>query len=95
VTTDEKFKPDVGLAMAKELVLKEGVDILMATINSATALAVSDFAKKGEDPDERTNDEQEYAVNGNGQTRHRNGSLERVRRGDSPVQLKKDEIHHG
>src|SRR5512136_705181 len=45
VTRDEKFKPDIGLAMAKELVLKEEVDILMGTINSATALAVSDFAK--------------------------------------------------
>ena len=27
-TRDEKFKPDIGLAMAKELVLKEKVDIL-------------------------------------------------------------------
>ncbi|MCG2741564.1 MAG: ABC transporter substrate-binding protein, partial [Syntrophaceae bacterium] len=46
MTRDEKFKPDIGLAMAKELVMKEKVDILMGTINSATALAVSDFAKK-------------------------------------------------
>jgi branched-chain amino acid transport system substrate-binding protein len=45
VTRDEKFNPAVGLAMAKELVLKEEVDILMGTINSATALAVSDFAR--------------------------------------------------
>ena len=50
VTRDEKFKPDIGLAMAKELVLKEGVDILMGTINSATSLAVSDFAKKEKIP---------------------------------------------
>ena len=50
VTRDEKFKPDIGLAMAKELVLKEEVDILMGTINSATALAVSDFAKKEKIP---------------------------------------------
>ena len=50
VTRDEKFKPDVGLAMAKELVLKEGVDILMGTINSATSLAISDFAKKEKIP---------------------------------------------
>jgi branched-chain amino acid transport system substrate-binding protein len=50
VTRDEKFKPDIGLAMAKELVLKENVDILMGTINSATALAVSDFAKKEKIP---------------------------------------------
>ncbi len=50
VTRDEKFKPDIGLAMAKELVLKEEVDILMGTINSATALAVSDFAQKEKIP---------------------------------------------
>jgi branched-chain amino acid transport system substrate-binding protein len=49
-TRDEKFKPDIGLAMAKELVLKEKVDILMGTINSATALAVSEFAKKEKIP---------------------------------------------
>jgi branched-chain amino acid transport system substrate-binding protein len=47
---DEKFKPDIGLAMAKELVLKEKVDILMGTINSATALAISDFARKEKIP---------------------------------------------
>jgi branched-chain amino acid transport system substrate-binding protein len=47
---DEKFDPAVGLAMAKELVMKEGVDILMGTINSATALAVSDMAKKEKVP---------------------------------------------
>ncbi len=49
-TRDEKFKPDIGLAMAKELVLKEEVDLLMGTINSGTALAVSDFAKKEKIP---------------------------------------------
>jgi len=47
---DEKFKPDIGLSMAKELVMKEKVDILMGTINSATALAVSDFARKEKVP---------------------------------------------
>ncbi|MCG6534712.1 MAG: ABC transporter substrate-binding protein [Syntrophales bacterium LBB04] len=49
-TRDEKFKPDIGLAMAKELVLREKVDILMGTINSATALAISDFARKEKVP---------------------------------------------
>jgi len=49
-TRDEKFKPDIGLAMAKELVLKEKVDILMGTINSATTLAISDFVKKEKVP---------------------------------------------
>jgi len=47
---DEKFKPDIGLAMAKELVMREKVDVLMGTINSATALAVSDFARKEKTP---------------------------------------------
>ncbi len=49
-TRDEKFKPDIGLAMAKELVLKEKVDIVVGTINSATALAISDFVKKEKIP---------------------------------------------
>jgi len=49
-TRDEKFKPDVGLAMAKELVMREEVDILAGTINSATTLAVSEFAKKEKIP---------------------------------------------
>jgi branched-chain amino acid transport system substrate-binding protein len=29
VTRDEKFKPDLASGMARELVIKEGVDILM------------------------------------------------------------------
>lgn len=49
-TRDEKFKPDIGLSMAKELILKEKVDVLMGTINSGTALAVSDLAKKEKMP---------------------------------------------
>jgi branched-chain amino acid transport system substrate-binding protein len=49
-TRDEKFKPDIGLAMAKELVMKENVNILMGTINSATTLAISDFVKKEKIP---------------------------------------------
>jgi branched-chain amino acid transport system substrate-binding protein len=50
VTRDDKFKPDVSLAMAKELVMKEGVDILLGTISSASTLAVSDFEKKEKIP---------------------------------------------
>ena len=42
---DEKFKVDIALSMAKELVMNEKVDILVGTINSGVALAVSDFAK--------------------------------------------------
>ena len=32
VTRDDKFKPDIGLTMAKELILKENVDLLVGTI---------------------------------------------------------------
>jgi branched-chain amino acid transport system substrate-binding protein len=49
-TRDDKFKPDIGLAMAKELVLKENVNLLMGTISSSSALAISDFAKKEKIP---------------------------------------------
>lgn len=50
ITRDDKFKPDIALSMAKELVLKENVDILMGTISSASALAISDFCKKEKIP---------------------------------------------
>ena len=50
VTRDTKFKPDLALQGAKELVMREKVDLLMGTINSASALAVSDFAKKEKIP---------------------------------------------
>ncbi len=46
VTRDDKFQPSVGLSMAKELVMKENVSVLVGTLSSATALAISDFAKK-------------------------------------------------
>jgi len=39
-TRDTKFKVDIGLSMAKELVLNEQVDILVGTISSGVALAV-------------------------------------------------------
>ncbi len=44
-TRDDKFKVDIALSMAKELVMNEKVDILMGTINSAAALAISEFCK--------------------------------------------------
>ena len=44
-TRDDKFKVDLALSMAKELVMNEKVDILVGTINSAGALAVSEFCK--------------------------------------------------
>ena len=50
LTRDDKFRPDIALTMAKELVMKENVDILMGTINSASALAISDLALKEKVP---------------------------------------------
>lgn len=50
VIRDDKFKPDIALTMAKDLVLKEKVDLLMGTTNSAAALAISDFARKEKVP---------------------------------------------
>src|SRR5512136_601626 len=47
-TSDEKFKPDVAMSMAKELVMKENVDVLAGTINSGAALAVSEAVAKTE-----------------------------------------------
>jgi len=44
-TRDDKFKVDLALSMAKELVMNEKIDILVGTINSAAALAVSEFCK--------------------------------------------------
>jgi len=50
VTRDDKFKVDLGLSAAKELIMREKVDLLVGTINSAVALAVSDLAKKEKIP---------------------------------------------
>jgi branched-chain amino acid transport system substrate-binding protein len=44
-TRDDKFKVDLALSMAKELVMMEKVDLLMGTINSAGSLAVSEYCK--------------------------------------------------
>ena len=44
-TRDDKFKVDLALSAAKELVMNEKVDILAGTINSAGALAISEFCK--------------------------------------------------
>src|SRR4030042_2071953 len=44
-TRDDKFKVDIGLSMAKELVMMEKVDLIVGTINSGVSLAVSDYAK--------------------------------------------------
>ncbi len=50
VTRDSKFKVGIGLSAAKELIMRENVDILMGTINSALSLAVSDLCKKEKIP---------------------------------------------
>lgn len=49
-TRDSQFKVDVGLSMAKELVLQEEVDVLVGVISSGVALAVSEFAKEQQVP---------------------------------------------
>ncbi len=50
VTRDSKFKVDIGLSAARELIMRENVDLLMGTINSALALAVSDLCRKEKIP---------------------------------------------
>jgi branched-chain amino acid transport system substrate-binding protein len=50
VTRDDKFKVDLALSAAKELVMRENVDLLAGTTNSAVSLAVSDLAKKEKIP---------------------------------------------
>jgi branched-chain amino acid transport system substrate-binding protein len=50
VTRDDKYAPDVALSMAKELVLQEKVDVIVGTVNSAAALAISAYAKEQKIP---------------------------------------------
>ena len=45
ITRDDKFKPDEGLSHARELLLKEKVDFLGGTTNSAVTLAIGEFVK--------------------------------------------------
>jgi branched-chain amino acid transport system substrate-binding protein len=49
-TRDDKFKPDIALASAKELIMKEKVDLLVGTINSGSALSIADLVKKEKIP---------------------------------------------
>lgn len=44
-TRDTKFKVDIGLSMAKELVMRENVDLLVGTMSSGVAMAISSYAK--------------------------------------------------
>ncbi len=50
VTRDDKFEVSLGLSAAKELIMREKVDLLMGTINSAAALAISDLCKEEKVP---------------------------------------------
>jgi len=49
-TRDTKFKVDIGLSMAKDLVMRENVDVLVGVISSSVAMAVSDYAKREKVP---------------------------------------------
>jgi len=49
-TRDDKWKVDLGLSVAKELVMRENVDLIVGTINSAITLAISDYLKEEKVP---------------------------------------------
>jgi branched-chain amino acid transport system substrate-binding protein len=49
-TRDTKFKVDIGLSAAKELILRENVDLLVGTISSGVAMAVSNYVKREKVP---------------------------------------------
>lgn len=50
VTRDTKFKVDLGLSQAKELIMREQVSMLVGTINSALALALADLCQREKIP---------------------------------------------
>lgn len=50
ITRDDKYKVDLALNAAKELIMKEEVDVLLGSINSAIALAISDLCKNEKVP---------------------------------------------
>jgi branched-chain amino acid transport system substrate-binding protein len=50
VSRDDKFKVDLALSAAKELIMNENVDLLAGTINSSVALALSALAQKEKIP---------------------------------------------
>jgi branched-chain amino acid transport system substrate-binding protein len=45
VTRDDKWEVGLGLTMAKELVMRENVDVIVGTINSSVTMAISDYMK--------------------------------------------------
>jgi len=44
-TRDDKWKVDLGMSVAKELVMREKVDVIVGTINSSITMAISDYVK--------------------------------------------------
>jgi branched-chain amino acid transport system substrate-binding protein len=44
-TRDDKWKVDLGMSVAKELVMREEVDVIVGTINSSVTVAISDYIK--------------------------------------------------
>jgi branched-chain amino acid transport system substrate-binding protein len=46
VTRDSKFKVELALNYAKELVMREGVDLLIGEISSSNILAISEYCRK-------------------------------------------------
>ena len=44
-TRDDKWKVDLGMSVAKELVMRENVDVIVGTINSSVTMAISDYVK--------------------------------------------------
>jgi len=50
VTRDDKFKVDLALTYAKELHMREEVDLLAGNISSSNILAISDYCKKNKVP---------------------------------------------
>jgi len=49
-TRDDKWKVDLGLSVAKELVMREEVDVIVGTINTSVAVAISDYMKEEKVP---------------------------------------------
>jgi len=49
-TRDDKWKVDLGLSVAKELVMREEVDVIVGTINSSVTVAISDYVKEEKVP---------------------------------------------
>jgi branched-chain amino acid transport system substrate-binding protein len=49
-TRDDKWDVGLSLTMAKELIMRENVDVIVGTINSSVSLAISDFVREEKVP---------------------------------------------